>query len=212
MAIGATSPRWPGRRANMAPMSSTVTVAPAASAALRNQARTWPSRSVRVSRQMPPLAVPPMAAVSISVSHSRTASVCKLLMIGYPQGVSDLTTGRHPAAVWPTDTSLQVGESASVTTKPLLFTPVTIQDVTLKNRVVIAPMATYSAVDGIAQDFHFAHLGRLALGGAACVFVEATAVTDQGRITNGDMGLWSAAHIPPLQRIAQFMKSQNVVP
>jgi 2,4-dienoyl-CoA reductase-like NADH-dependent reductase (Old Yellow Enzyme family) len=99
-----------------------------------------------------------------------------------------------------------------VTTKPLLFTPVTIQDVTLKNRVVIAPMATYSAVDGMAQDFHFAHLGRLALGGAACVFVEATAVTEQGRITNGDMGLWSAAHIPPLKRIAQFMKSQNVVP
>ena len=51
-------------------------------------------------------------------------------------------------------------------TKPLLFTPITIRDVTLKNRVVIAPMATYSAVDGIAQDFHFAHWGRLVLGGA----------------------------------------------
>jgi 2,4-dienoyl-CoA reductase-like NADH-dependent reductase (Old Yellow Enzyme family) len=96
--------------------------------------------------------------------------------------------------------------------RPLLFTPFAIQDVTLKNRVVIAPMATYSAVDGIAQDFHFAHLGRLALGGAGCVFVEATAVTAQGRITNGDMGLWSAAHVPPLRRIARFMKSQNVVP
>jgi 2,4-dienoyl-CoA reductase-like NADH-dependent reductase (Old Yellow Enzyme family) len=96
--------------------------------------------------------------------------------------------------------------------KPSLFTPLAIGDVTLKNRVVIAPMATYSAVDGIAQDFHLAHLGRLALGGAGCVFVEATAVTDQGRITNGDMGLWSAAHVPPLRRIAQFMKSQNVVP
>jgi 2,4-dienoyl-CoA reductase-like NADH-dependent reductase (Old Yellow Enzyme family) len=99
-----------------------------------------------------------------------------------------------------------------VTSKPLLFAPAAIQNVTLKNRVVIAPMATYSAVDGIAQDFHFAHLGRLALGGAACVFVEATAVTEQGRITNGDMGLWSAAHVAPLQRIARFMKSQNVVP
>ena len=97
-------------------------------------------------------------------------------------------------------------------TKPLLFSPLAIQGITFKNRVVIAPMATYSAVDGIAQDFHFAHLGRLALGGAACVFVEATAVTAQGRITNGDMGLWSSAHIPPLRRIAAFMKSQNVVP
>jgi 2,4-dienoyl-CoA reductase-like NADH-dependent reductase (Old Yellow Enzyme family) len=97
-------------------------------------------------------------------------------------------------------------------TKPLLFTPVTIAEVTLKNRVVIAPMATYSAVDGIAQDFHMAHLGRLALGGAGCVIVEATAVTDEGRITNGDMGLWSAAHVPPLARIAQLMKSLDVVP
>jgi 2,4-dienoyl-CoA reductase-like NADH-dependent reductase (Old Yellow Enzyme family) len=96
--------------------------------------------------------------------------------------------------------------------KPLLFTPLTIQGVTFRNRVVIAPMATYSAVDGIAQDFHFAHLGRLTLGGAGCVFVEATAVTAQGRITNGDMGLWSPAHIPPLRRIADFMKAQNVVP
>jgi 2,4-dienoyl-CoA reductase-like NADH-dependent reductase (Old Yellow Enzyme family) len=97
-------------------------------------------------------------------------------------------------------------------TKPLLFTPITIKDVTLKNRVVIAPMATYGAVEGIAQDWHLAHLGRLALGGAGCVFVEATAVTDQGRITNGDVGLWSAAHVPPLKRIAEFMKSVNVVP
>src|SRR3954452_6603012 len=96
--------------------------------------------------------------------------------------------------------------------EPLLFTPIKIRDVTFKNRIVIAPMATYSAVDGIAQDFHFAHWGRLVLGGASCVFVEATAVTDQGRITNGDLGIWSAAHVPPLKRIAEFMKAQNVVP
>ena len=97
-------------------------------------------------------------------------------------------------------------------TKPLLFTPLPLKSVTLKNRVVIAPMATYSAVDGILQDFHFAHLGRFVLGGAGCVFVEATAVTDQGRITNGDTGLWSAAHVPPLKRIATFMKAHNTVP
>jgi 2,4-dienoyl-CoA reductase-like NADH-dependent reductase (Old Yellow Enzyme family) len=97
-------------------------------------------------------------------------------------------------------------------TKSLLFTPITLRDVTLKNRVVIAPMATYAAVEGIAQDFHFAHWGRLVLGGAGLVFVEATAVTDQGRITNGDLGIWSAAHVPPLERIASFMKAHNVVP
>jgi len=98
------------------------------------------------------------------------------------------------------------------TNKPLLFTPITLRDVTFKNRVVIAPMATYSAIDGIAQDFHFAHWGRLVLGGAGCVFVEATAVTEQGRITNGDLGIWSAAHVPGLKRIADFMRAQNVVP
>ena len=97
-------------------------------------------------------------------------------------------------------------------TKPLLFTPLAIKSVTLKNRVVIAPMATYSAVDGLAQDWHLAHLGRLALGGAGLVFVEATAVTEQGRITNGDLGLWSSAHVPPLRRIAEFMKSVGAVP
>lgn len=96
--------------------------------------------------------------------------------------------------------------------KPLLFTPFTVKTARFKNRVVVAPMATYAAVDGIAQDFHFAHWGRMVLGGAGCVFVEATAVTDQGRITNGDLGLWSSAHIPPLKRIAEFMKQQGVVP
>lgn len=96
--------------------------------------------------------------------------------------------------------------------RPLLFTPTTIRAVRFKNRVVIAPMATYSAIDGIAQDFHFAHWGRLSLGGAGCVFVEATAVTDQGRITNGDLGIWSSLHIPPLKRITEFMKAHNVAP
>jgi 2,4-dienoyl-CoA reductase-like NADH-dependent reductase (Old Yellow Enzyme family) len=84
--------------------------------------------------------------------------------------------------------------------------------VTFKNRVVIAPMATYSAVEGVAQDWHFAHLGRFALGGAGCVMVEATAVTDQGRITNGDLGIWSAEHAKPLARIAAFMKQQGTIP
>lgn len=96
--------------------------------------------------------------------------------------------------------------------RPLLFTPISLRGITFKNRVVIAPMAMYSAMDGIAQDFHFAHWGRLVLGGAGCVFVEATAVTAQGRITNGDLGIWSDAHIPALKRATDFMKTQNVVP
>jgi 2,4-dienoyl-CoA reductase-like NADH-dependent reductase (Old Yellow Enzyme family) len=95
---------------------------------------------------------------------------------------------------------------------PPLFTALTIRGVTLKNRIVISPMATYSAVDGLASDWHFGHLARLVLGGAATVMVEATAVSEAGRITNGDLGIWSEAHVPPLRRIAEFMKAQGVVP
>ena len=97
-------------------------------------------------------------------------------------------------------------------TRPLLFSPLRIRDLTLKNRVIISPMATYSAVDGFASDWHLGHIARLALGGAASVMVEATAVTEQGRITNGDLGLWSNAHIAPLRRLTDFMKANGVVP
>lgn len=96
--------------------------------------------------------------------------------------------------------------------KPLLISPLTIRDVTLKSRIVISPMATYSAIDGLANDWHLAHYGRLALGQPASLMVEATAVTAQGRITNGDLGLWSSAHIAPMRRLVEFMKAQGVVP
>lgn len=97
-------------------------------------------------------------------------------------------------------------------TKPLLFTPITLRDVKLKNRVVISPMCQYSAKNGMANDWHMVHLGKFAQGGAGAVFVEATAVHPNGRITHGDMGIWSDAHIPPLKRIAAFVKSQGAVP
>lgn len=97
-------------------------------------------------------------------------------------------------------------------TTPRLFTPLAVRDVTFKNRVVIAPMATYSAVEGVVQDWHLAHYGRFALGGAGCVVVEATAVTDQGRITNGDVGIWSSEHAKALSRVAKFMKQQGAIP
>ena len=97
-------------------------------------------------------------------------------------------------------------------TTPLLLTPLTVRGVTLKSRIVISPMATYSAVDGLAGDWHLGHYARLALGQPASVMVEATAVTAQGRITNGDLGLWSSAHVPPMRRLAGFMKAQGVSP
>ena len=88
---------------------------------------------------------------------------------------------------------------------PLLFRPMTFRSVTLRNRIIVSPMAMYSAHDGFADDFHLVHLGRFALGGASLVFMEATAVTQQGRITAGCNGLWLDAQIPQLKRITDFL-------
>jgi len=96
--------------------------------------------------------------------------------------------------------------------KPLLFTPLQLRDVALKNRIVISPMCQYSATDGFAADWHFVHLGKFALGGAGLVFTEAAAVEARGRITHGDLGIWSDAHIPGLERITRFLKAHGAVP
>jgi 2,4-dienoyl-CoA reductase-like NADH-dependent reductase (Old Yellow Enzyme family) len=96
--------------------------------------------------------------------------------------------------------------------KPLLCSPLTLRGLQLRNRVVISPMCQYSAVEGMAGDWHFAHLARFGIGGAGLVFTEAAAVERNGRITYGDLGIWSDAHIAPLARIAAFLKSQGAVP
>jgi 2,4-dienoyl-CoA reductase-like NADH-dependent reductase (Old Yellow Enzyme family) len=96
--------------------------------------------------------------------------------------------------------------------RPLLFTPISLRGVALKNRVVISPMCQYSATDGLANDWHFAHLAKFAIGGAGLVFAEAAAVEANGRITHGDLGIWSDAHVAPLKRITDFIKSQGSVP
>ncbi len=93
-----------------------------------------------------------------------------------------------------------------------LFSALTIRGVTLRNRVVMSPMCQYCAVDGLASDWHLVHIGGRAVGGVGLVIVEATAVTPDGRITNGDMGIWSDDHIEPLARIARFVETQGVVP
>jgi len=93
-----------------------------------------------------------------------------------------------------------------------LSSPLQLRGVTLKNRIVVSPMCQYSADNGIANDYHLVHLGRFALGGFAVVTVEATAVTPEGRITHGDMGIWSDVHVEPLARIARFLKANGAVP
>lgn len=93
-----------------------------------------------------------------------------------------------------------------------LLTPLKIRGERLRNRIVMSPMCQYCAEDGMANDWHLVHLGSRAVGGAALVMVEATAVTADGRISPGDMGLWSDDHIEPLARIARFVASQGSVP
>jgi 2,4-dienoyl-CoA reductase (NADPH2) len=87
-----------------------------------------------------------------------------------------------------------------------LLSPLTIRDVTFRNRIAVSPMCQYCAVDGQADDWHLVHLGSRAVGGAGLVMTEATAVTPAGRITPGDLGIWSDDHVPMLARIAAFTK------
>jgi 2,4-dienoyl-CoA reductase-like NADH-dependent reductase (Old Yellow Enzyme family) len=92
-----------------------------------------------------------------------------------------------------------------------LLSPMSIRGVTLRNRVVMSPMCQYSAVEGLADDWHLVHLGSRAVGGAALIFVEATAVTRDGRISPADLGIWDDRHVEPLDRIARFVRSQGAV-
>jgi 2,4-dienoyl-CoA reductase-like NADH-dependent reductase (Old Yellow Enzyme family) len=93
-----------------------------------------------------------------------------------------------------------------------LFTPWKLKSVTLRNRVGVSPMCQYSSEDGVATDWHLVHLGSRAVGGAALVIAEATAVSPEGRITPGDAGIWAEKHIEPLARINRFIKGQGAVP
>jgi 2,4-dienoyl-CoA reductase-like NADH-dependent reductase (Old Yellow Enzyme family) len=94
----------------------------------------------------------------------------------------------------------------------LLFEPLSIRSITLKNRIVVSPMCEYSAQDGFANDWHLVHLGTRAVGGAGLVIAEATAVSPEGRITHDDLGIWKDEHIDFLSRITRFIEKQNAVP
>ena len=93
-----------------------------------------------------------------------------------------------------------------------LFSPLEIRGITLRNRIAVSPMCQYSSEDGFATDWHMVHLGSRAVGGAALVMTEATAVEERGRISPGDLGIWKDDHIAPLARIAAFIRSQGAVP
>jgi 2,4-dienoyl-CoA reductase-like NADH-dependent reductase (Old Yellow Enzyme family) len=94
----------------------------------------------------------------------------------------------------------------------LIFDPLQIRSITLSNRIAVSPMCQYSSQDGFANDWHLVHLGSRAVGGAALVFTEATAVSPEGRISPEDLGIWKDDHIEFLSRITRFIKSQGAVP
>lgn len=90
-----------------------------------------------------------------------------------------------------------------------LFTPLTIKNITLKNRIIVSPMCQYSSVDGFANDWHLVHLGSRAAGGAGLIITEAAAVSPEGRISPDDLGIWKDEHIPPLKRITEFLHANG---
>jgi 2,4-dienoyl-CoA reductase-like NADH-dependent reductase (Old Yellow Enzyme family) len=92
-----------------------------------------------------------------------------------------------------------------------LFSPLSIKSVTLKNRIVVSPMCQYSSIDGFANDWHLVHLGSRAVGGAALIIQEASAVSPEGRITYGDMGIWKDDHITELRQITDFIHANGSV-
>lgn len=90
-----------------------------------------------------------------------------------------------------------------------LFSPLKIKTTILRNRIVVSPMCQYSSTDGFSNEWHMVHLGSRAVGGAGLVIAEATAVSPEGRITPGDLGIWHDGHIEGLSRIARFIKRQG---
>src|SRR3954471_22253050 len=95
---------------------------------------------------------------------------------------------------------------------PHLFEPLTLRGVTLRNRIGVSPMCQYSSVDGFATDWHLVHLGSRAIGGAAAVLTEASAVLPEGRISPDDLGIWKDEHIEMLSRIFRFVQEHGAIP
>lgn len=92
---------------------------------------------------------------------------------------------------------------------PPMFTPYTLRNVTLENRVVMSPMCMYSAKDGVPDDFHLVHYGSRALGGVGLIFTEMTGVAPEGRITPGCTGLWNDEQVAAWKRIVAFVHAQG---
>ncbi len=93
-----------------------------------------------------------------------------------------------------------------------LFSTLKIRNIEFKNRIVVSPMCQYSSENGLPTDWHFVHLGSRAVGGAALVIAEATAISPEGRISPDDAGIWNDEHTEAYKKITTFIKSQNCIP
>ena len=105
--------------------------------------------------------------------------------------------------------SSQATGASSNEAVPPMFLPFRLRDMRLANRVVVSPMATYKAADGVPNDFHMVHLGARALGGAGLVFTEMTCVSAEGRITLGCPGIWSMPQTDAWRRVVDFVHAQS---
>ena len=126
------------------------------------------------------------------------------------QAKADPASGRPKPDQPPRGAATRAAEErgGSHPTPPMLL-PLTVRGLTLKNRIVVSPMAQYRAVDGAVGDYHLVHLGARALGGAALVMVEMTSPTPEGRITPGCPGLWNDAQQAGFKRIVDFAHSSH---
>src|SRR4051812_38785667 len=95
---------------------------------------------------------------------------------------------------------------------PHLFAPLALRGVTARNRITISPMQQFMAVDGFPSEWHRVHLGQFAMGGAGIVFTEAMGVSAAGRISYGDMGLWSVEQAEALRPLTAFMRQMGALP
>lgn len=102
-----------------------------------------------------------------------------------------------------------VARGPSQAAVPPMFTPFTVRGVTLKNRVVVSPMAQYSCVDGVPADYHLVHLGARAMGGAGLVVAEMTCPSADARITPGCPGLWNTAQRNGWKRVVDFVHAST---
>lgn len=101
--------------------------------------------------------------------------------------------------------------AADIKNIPALFSPLKVRGITFPNRLVLAPMMQYQSINGFANDWHLVHYGKFALGGFGTVMTEVVAVQERGRISYGDLGLWSDDHIPGLKRCVDFLHGQGAL-